>query len=418
MNDSSQIRITNIRLLNLRTVEHVGDLEPAWNVGGDNAFQHRRRFDRRDRDRRRRSAASDRAVRRRCCRPCANCSSARIPSTPNSTRHRLRYYAPVLPYRGAAGVDIALWDIDRQGLRPAALQAVGRRTRARCRPMPAWCCSRRWRSGWSWRTRLADEGWQAIKLRIHYATMAEDIALVEAVREAVGDRMAIMVDANQAQSSGTGSRVCSGIIAGRWRRPRRWISWTVSGSRSRCRATPLPAGHDQQPGVRCRWPAARTTPASTNCARWLEENVYGVLQPESMVLGGITTLRKVGVLAEVFGKAGRTASRRPRSGHDRPSAPDGLLAHSHPIWRCSTIRRSADYRHGFSIFAEPPVVDAEGFVQVPQKPGLGVEIDPDLIGIDDRNLPQMATRCNNRIPAARSLVNLLQIRRIGLPMRE
>ena len=40
------------------------------------------------------------------------------------------------------------------------------------------------------------------KLRLH-ETIREDIAQVEAVRAAVGDRMDIMVDANQAQEPGT-----------------------------------------------------------------------------------------------------------------------------------------------------------------------------------------------------------------------
>ncbi len=38
MTESKQIRITNVRLLQLRTVEHVGDLEPAWDVGGAMSF--------------------------------------------------------------------------------------------------------------------------------------------------------------------------------------------------------------------------------------------------------------------------------------------------------------------------------------------------------------------------------------------
>ena len=39
--------------------------------------------------------------------------------------------------------------------------------------------------------------------RAHNQTLKEDVRLVEAVRTAVGDEMEIMVDANQAQSSGT-----------------------------------------------------------------------------------------------------------------------------------------------------------------------------------------------------------------------
>ena len=50
---------------------------------------------------------------------------------------------------------------------------------------------------------LLDRGYTAIKLRLHQPTIREDIAHVEAVRNAVGDRMEIMVDANQAQEPGT-----------------------------------------------------------------------------------------------------------------------------------------------------------------------------------------------------------------------
>ena len=52
-------------------------------------------------------------------------------------------------------------------------------------------------------TRLMEEGWKAIKIRIHHATLAEDVRTIETVRNAVGDNMTIMVDANQAESNGT-----------------------------------------------------------------------------------------------------------------------------------------------------------------------------------------------------------------------
>ena len=48
--------------------------------------------------------------------------------------------------------------------------------------------------------KLMEEGWKALKIRAHYQTLAEDIRLVETVREAVGDAMEIMVDGNQAFS--------------------------------------------------------------------------------------------------------------------------------------------------------------------------------------------------------------------------
>ena len=38
-----------------------------------------------------------------------------------------------------------------------------------------------------------------------------------------------------------------------------------------------------------------------------------------------------------------------------------------------------DYRNRFAIFTNAPAVDRNGEIAVPQGPGLGVEINPDLI---------------------------------------
>ena len=38
-----------------------------------------------------------------------------------------------------------------------------------------------------------------------------------------------------------------------------------------------------------------------------------------------------------------------------------------------------DYRNGFSILAEPPIVDNEGYIAMPQGPGLGYTINADLV---------------------------------------
>ena len=50
-----------------------------------------------------------------------------------------------------------------------------------------------------------EEGFRAIKLRLHHDTLEEDIALARAVKDAVGDRMELMADGNQAQTAVTPS---------------------------------------------------------------------------------------------------------------------------------------------------------------------------------------------------------------------
>jgi len=86
----------------------------------------------------------------------------------------------------------------------------------------------------------------------------------------------------------------------------------------------------------------------------------------------LKTLRKVGELEPAWNPGGRGL---------------GTIAHLHLVasWPHSPYLELlheppvGDYRHGFSIFQEPPEVDAKGEIKVPQGPGLGVAINPDLI---------------------------------------
>jgi mandelate racemase len=52
--------------------------------------------------------------------------------------------------------------------------------------------------------RLTERGFRAVKLRLGYSTLAEDLAALKAVRERVGDAIEIMVDYNQSLSATEG----------------------------------------------------------------------------------------------------------------------------------------------------------------------------------------------------------------------
>jgi L-alanine-DL-glutamate epimerase-like enolase superfamily enzyme len=290
----------------------------------------------------------------------------------------LRYYARGYPhYQGPAGIDIALWDI----IGKACGQPLYKLWGGGKDKVPAYASMVRLSTPEEradLATRLAAEGWQAIKLRLHYPTMKEDIEVVEKVRQAVGDRMVVMVDANQAQSGGTWqpgilwdyrraletARALDRLGCYWLEEPLPRYAFADLAKINRAVAMPL-AGGENNPGLH-------------EFTQMLEQNVYDILQPESMVSQGITTLRKIGVLAEVFGKkvvphhGGRNLG---TVAHlhlvaSWPHSPYLELLHDPPI---------GHYSHGFSILQEPLVVDSEGNVAVPQGPGLGVEINKDLI---------------------------------------
>jgi L-alanine-DL-glutamate epimerase-like enolase superfamily enzyme len=89
-------------------------------------------------------------------------------------------------------------------------------------------------------------------------------------------------------------------------------------------------------------------------------------------------MRKIGALAEAFGK-------RVVPHHGGGSI--GTIAHLHLVasWPHAPYLELlheppiGSYRHRLAIFQNPPAVDATGHISVPRGPGLGIEIDPDLV---------------------------------------
>jgi L-alanine-DL-glutamate epimerase-like enolase superfamily enzyme len=225
---------------------------------------------------------------------------------------------------------------------------------------------------------LGAAGWRAIKLRLHNATMREDIRTVEAVRTKVGDRMQIMIDANQAQSAADWQ---PGVL---WDF-RRAVETARELQRLNCvwLEEPLPRYAFDRLAELNR--LVEIPIAGGENSRWLHEylwmlqqGVYDILQPETMAAEGITGMRKIGTLAHAFGRqitphcaiadVGTVAALHLVAAF--PSADWLEIIHDPPV--CS-------YRDRFSIFRDPPVMDERGQMAVPQGPGLGVEINPDLI---------------------------------------
>jgi L-alanine-DL-glutamate epimerase-like enolase superfamily enzyme len=280
-------------------------------------------------------------------------------------------------YRGCAGIDIALWDvIGKASNQPLYKLWGGGRDR-----IPAYASMVRLSTP-DERAELAvelkDQGWQAMKLRIHHEAMAEDIRTVEMVREAVGDGMDLLVDANQAQSA-------DGWQPG--------VLWDYRRALDTARALQdLGCRWLEEPLPRYAFDDLARLNAQVNMAiaggennrglhefvRMVKQDVYDLLQPEGMVTGGLTNLRKIGTLAELFGK-----QIAPHHGGRQL----GTVAHAHLVasWDHSPYLELlheppiGDYRHGFSALLNPLVVEDDGCVPLPQGAGLGVEIDRDLI---------------------------------------
>jgi L-alanine-DL-glutamate epimerase-like enolase superfamily enzyme len=289
---------------------------------------------------------------------------------------KLAHYARGRGYGGAAGFDIALWDLIGKASNQSLASIFGGGDAA-VTPYASLIQLSEPAERAEMAVRLKEEGWRAIKLRIHHENIAEDVETVRKVREAVGDVMTIMVDANQAQS------------ATNWQPGIRWDFARALQTARELEALgvywleePLPRyAFDQiarlNDSVSMPIAGGENNVGLHEFTRMLRENVYDVLQPESMVLNGITTLRKIGTLADAFGKLCV-----PHHG----GGDIGVIAHLHLVatWRHSPFMELlhdppiGDYRHRFAMFTSPPEV-VDGRMQVPDGPGLGIDIDPGLI---------------------------------------
>jgi mandelate racemase len=94
-----------------------------------------------------------------------------------------------------AAIDMALWDAQARAHDTSLVHLLG----GVAKPIPAYGAigyegaegSARVAAGW------AERGFRGVKAKIGYPTLREDVAVVRAIRKAVGDDVAVMVDYNQ-----------------------------------------------------------------------------------------------------------------------------------------------------------------------------------------------------------------------------
>jgi L-alanine-DL-glutamate epimerase-like enolase superfamily enzyme len=370
-----RLKITDIRIVNLKVVRETGKMEAAWDpgtvttwrIGGGSVIEILT-----DQGLAGTGPAIDAAS-----LPAAKAQLiGKDPFSIEQLAGPLRYYVGGSS-RAVSSLEIALWDL----IGKATGQPLYKIWGAAKDRVPAYA-SMIQLSTPEERVRMAvqlkSEGWKAIKLRAHYQTLKEDVQLVEAVRKAVGDDMAIMVDANQAQSFGTWqpgvtwdferalatARELERLNCVWLEEPRRRYAFDELAALSRQVGIPIAGGENNRGVHEYRW--------------MLEQKVFEILQPDVMVADGVAGFREIATLARAHnkrviphhggGNLGTIAQLHAIASW--PHAPWIEILHDPPV---------AAYTHGFAIMANPPLVDKEGCLNLPQGPGLGVEINKDLI---------------------------------------
>jgi D-galactarolactone cycloisomerase len=225
--------------------------------------------------------------------------------------------------------------------------------------------------------RLREEGFRALKLRIDRTRLDEGLAAVEAVREAVGDSMEIMVDLNQGwrMPGDIGPPLDLATVASAAARLRELdVFWLEE---------PLPredvsgyASLRQDTGLRIAGGEMARTPRELEAFE--AADALDVYQPDAVLSLGLLRERE---LAERV-----TARGHFFTPHTWTNG-IGLLANLHlaagvgggpflefPYDPVGWTPERRDF-----MLAEPIRVDSDGFVTVPDRPGLGFELADDLL---------------------------------------
>jgi D-galactarolactone cycloisomerase len=228
--------------------------------------------------------------------------------------------------------------------------------------------------------RLVDEGFLAVKLRFHRPDPRDDLAVVAAVRDAVGDRVEIMVDGNQAGvEPGHGGHETWGFK----------LALEIARELERMGCywleEPLPRhDYDGLARLRDRLGTLRISGGEDNHGLHefrllLERGCYDVLSPDALLSEGVFQMRKIAALAEA---------------HHCEFAPHtwgngiGLLANLHvsaSAPNTSYVEFPHDPPSGWTaasrdrMLIDTLYIDGDGLVTMPEIPGFGFVLDEEAI---------------------------------------
>jgi len=245
-----------------------------------------------------------------------------------------------------AGLDIAAWD----ALAIAAGVPLATLLGAKPEPVRAYnSCG----LGLMTQAEVADEaekllarGFRAMKLRLGYPTLKEDLAAVQAVRGRIGDDVALMVDYNQALS------VTDALERGRaldaesiyWiEEPIRHDDYAGCASLAQALRTPI------QIGENFSLPVAMETALDAGAADYV--------MPDLERIGGVTGWRQAAGLA--------AEHRIEMSSHLFPEVSAHLLA-------ATPTRHFLEYMDWADCLVQEPLRIVDGHALIPQRPGNGL----------------------------------------------
>jgi mandelate racemase len=200
---------------------------------------------------------------------------------------------------------------------------------------------------------LLEGGMQAVKLRLGYATLAQDLAVTRAVRKRLPDAVELMVDYNQALSC------TEALVRGRALQSE-GVAWLeepirhddLSGNAEIARALDLPL----QLGENFNGPE--------DLLQALQADACDLVMPDVGRIGGVSGWMQAAGVAQAFGAR--------MSSHLMPEVSAHLLA-------ATPTCHWLEYVDWTDAIACEPVKIVDGCWPISGKPGTGLDWDPDAV---------------------------------------
>jgi len=270
-----------------------------------------------------------------------------------------------------SGLEIALWDIMGQALQVPIHRLLGGAYRKKIRMYAS--SMRRDISPQVEADRLAqlveEKGFTAVKVRVGQtygfdadAAPGRSVAVVREVRKRLGDEIEIMVDGNSCFTASRAIELGRRLEAYRIFHFEEPCPYTDLDSTARvAQALDVPiAGGEQDWDLHC-------------FKEMMQKGAVDIVQPDLIKAGGFSACKKVAALVEAFGCVCTPHQTQPL----------GTIANLHFAAATPCCRYAQEYNiepHpiGDKLFKNPvPVID--GYMAVPEEPGLGVEINEEIL---------------------------------------
>ena len=273
-------------------------------------------------------------------------------------RHDRKPVAKGLYISAMGAVDIAIWDIIGKALNRPVCEVLG----VFSDRIRVYAAGGYYEEGKGVRELVKEmegyvsEGFRAVKMKIGGESMEVDTERVRAVREAIGPHVDLMIDANNRWTAPEAIRF--GQMVEKYNpfwfeEPVEADDFAGCAEVKRKLNIPIAAGENEF----TRWGARDLITA----------NAVDIVQCDTVLAGGISEGRKIATLASAFHLRVSPHGDPHMAAHLMASLPNALIMETYPAVE-------SQYNLALPLF---PVKD--GYIEVPDKPGLGIDPDPEMV---------------------------------------